>query len=274
MNQFANTGYNTMGFNGYQYPPNQMEKPHMSNPLTDEERKLLLTDTDLFNLQVTKQEVAQAVCTHKDPQKGTFSTFKNPMTGRLECQICHEQFDPDVVTSEYVQQAVDCVLNALQTIKAIGVDLSNEVIRQFFTIIPYIKRIPKLYELVNRNFAKYTQGMSAMPQNQANMFQMYDNIINPAVPMGYGYNQQTPFMNQQNVMMGGNPFMPNNGYGQGYGQGYPQQGYNQGYPVNPYQQPPMNAAQAPAMNPPQQPAAPQQPQAPADNVQVTEQIQL
>lgn len=232
-NQFAqNQGYNT-GMTNFQtmgYAPQQMARAQMTNPLTDEEKKLLQQQDDSFDLKIKPEDLAKAVCTHKDPASGTFATIANP-DGSVTCKICHATFRPNDVDEEFVEKAVDSIINTLQTCKMIGVDLNNDVVRQFFAIMPYLEKVPKLYKMVSKLFYKYNQQNPVMPNNAGqNIVGAFNMLTNPAVPIGgmqYGYNpypqQQTPFMNMQNNMVGGNPF---------------------------YQQPPMNGFN-PYMNAPQ-----------------------
>ena len=242
MNAFTNfaqqQGYQT-GMPNYQtmgYAPQQgqVATPQMTNPLTDEQRKLLRISEDAFDLKIKPEELAAAICTHKDPATGTFSTIKNP-DGTLTCKICHETFDPNQVSATYVEEAVDRIINTLQTCKLIGLDLNDEVIKQFFAIIPYLKRVPKLYKLVNKIFDKYQQGNPTMMNNQGqNIIGQFNMLTNPSVPLtgmqpNYGYNpyyqQQpanpymgypqyvnTPMSNMQHSMVGGNPFYQQPGY--------------------------------------------------------------
>lgn len=241
-NYAQNQGYNT-GIPNFQpmgYAPQQAARPQMTNPLTDEQRKLLQQADDIFELKIKPEELAKAHCTHKDPSTGTFTTIENP-DGSVTCKLCHETFRPNDVDEQFVLTAVDAIINTLQTCKMIGVDLNDDVIRQFFAIIPYLQRVPKLYKLVNKIFSKYNQQVPVMPNNTGqNIVGAYNMLTNPAVPIGgmasYGYNpymppqQQTPFMNMQNNMVNGNnPFYQTPPYGgyNPYGNGGQQVPVNQ-----------------------------------------------
>lgn len=234
-NMYANPGMmygNNAAFNGA-----AIQKPRMANPLNEEELKALRqSGIEEFNLKLDTLDLAEAFCTHKDPQNGTYLTIQNP-DGSCTCKRCHQTFRPDDVTPEYVQKAVDMFYNVLQTIKFLGVDLSPDVIRGYFGYIPYIKKVPQLYKMVNNSFNQYNpEQMFGSMQNAnsgANMFNAYSQMFNPANQF-YGMPQQQPIYNQQQAMMGGNPF-----YAQQQAPAY----------QAPYQQP---------MNMPQQPVAPAQ----------------
>lgn len=213
-NQGYNTGMPNFQTMGYGQP--QMARAQMTNPLTDEERKLLQQQDDSFDLKIKPEDLAKAICTHKDPANGTFATIANP-DGSVTCKICHATFRPNDVDEEFVTKAVDSIINTLQTCKMIGVDLNNDVTRQFFAIMPYLEKVPKLYKMVNKIFNKYNQQNPVMPNNAGqNIVGAFNMLTNPAVPIGgnmpqygygYGMPQQTPFMNMQNNMVNGaNPF--------------------------------------------------------------------
>lgn len=285
-NYAANQGYN-MGMGGMQpmqyNPAMNNQRPSMTNPLTDEERKLLQTQDDCFDLKVTPVEIAKAVCTHKDPQKNIFTTIPNA-DGTVTCTQCHETFSPNEVDEAYVEDAKNRMLNVLQTCKMIGVDLMPDVVRQYFAMIPYIERTPKLYKRVNSLFQKYNTANPVQPQANPNIFGMFNTLVNPAVPMGMptanpyaGMQPQTPYMGMQQNMVAGNPMyqQPMMGYPQQPGMGMPQQGYpqQQGYPN--MQQQPMNQPVNPQGQQQTQQQNQQQGQPNADNnVQFKEQIQL
>lgn len=290
MNRFAtDQGYNTGGgpnaISGMVYNPQayQKPKPRMSNPLNEQQYKLLMnTFQEEFNLKVTDEELAKAICTHKysenmpgvDPNMiGKYAVVPVPgEPGMLMCKICHTKFNPDLVNSDYVNDMVDKYHNVVETCKLIGLDLNNDVIKSYFSMTPYVERLPKLLSAVTSVFDKYnntgsdviTDGVSPNP------YMMFNGLVNPAIPIapGYGYGYTDPNMRggygyggypntmagmQQNMVMGGNPF-----YAQGNG-GYPN-------PNQPYGQPPMN--------PPEGNANGGAPQPPNGGVQITEQVKL
>lgn len=283
-NYAQNQGYFQGAFpNGQQYAQSYVygqpaPKPLMTDPLSDEERKLLAQHEDLFDLKVTPAEMAFAVCAHK---KGNNFDIVTDGQGNVTCRTCGAQFQPDLVNEEYVQKATEMMMNVLQTSKMLAVDLNVDVLRQYFSMIPYIQRVPKLFKAVNKSFDKYNEGNPTQPINgNPNVFGMFNSIMNPAMPIGgyypqygYGMPQQapmyggypqqapaTPFMNQQAQMVSGQtPF-------------YAQQPMGYGMP----QQAPMNQ---PMVDPNAQQAAPQQAQPQANAAQpgdasVKQQVQL
>lgn len=294
MNAFTNNNYaQNQGYQqgpfpgGYGYQQSyaygaSVPKPLMTNPLTDEERSLLARKEDLFDLKVTPQELAYAVCTHK---RGDKFDVVSDGEGNVICQTCGARFRPDDVDEKYVQETTDRMMNIMQTMKFIGVDLNSDLIRQYFAMIPYIKRVPKLFKAVNKSFQKYNDLNPAQPMNMGqNVVGMFNSLINPAVPIGgyynpYPYGQPaTPFMAQQGQMVNGGqtPFYaqaPQPAQGQYFGQPVQPMGYapQQGMPAAPMNQPAApNAQAAPQQGQPQ--SAPQQPA--QNDVNVKQQVQL
>ena len=262
----AENYFNPGFMGGAMYNP-QPVRPKMTNPLTAEEREALKTDNS-FNLSVTPEEAARAVCTHKDPVKGEFAIVRNA-DGSCTCNICHATFNPDIVDDDSVVKATDTMVNVLETCKLLGLDVNPEIVRGFYQMIPFLKKTPQLYKLSYNAFNRYN---NAQPVQQvggnASYFGALNMLTNPTVPMGqpqygygYGYQQpmgqpiaqpfqqpvMTPFTNMQaQTVPGGNPFYA------------PQQPMGQPM-AQPAQQP---AAQPVQVNPPAyqpaQTAAPQQ----------------
>lgn len=196
----------------------QINKPRMNNPLTDEEIKALQNQVnDEFNLSLDVKDLGLAFCTHKDPQKGTYSIIDNH-DGSVTCTRCHQTFYPDRCTEEVVTNAVNDINNVLQTLKFLGVDLSDEVIRGYFGFLPYINKIPQLYRIVNASFNRYnpsTMFGDLKQETAANIFAGFNSMVNPGMPV---YNAGPAMPNayynpQQAAMMGMQPQAANPFYG-------------------------------------------------------------
>lgn len=219
-NFYGNPGMN-YGMYGTGAP---VAKPKMCNPLTDEERASLKNVAgDKFNLSLDVKDLAIAFCTHKDPNTGLYTVINNG-DGTLTCTQCHQTFKPDECTPEAVKAAAEVMRNVLQTIKYIGLDLSDEVIRGYFGFLPYIEKIPQLYEIALSGFNRYNpdalHGNVQQPNMAQNVFGAFNTMMNPSMPLYNGYMQQpmgnVPYYNnpQQQAMfnqpqmqqMPGNPF--------------------------------------------------------------------
>lgn len=291
MNAFTN--YQNQGYNvgaipnpmTYTGPTAQPGAPLMSNPVTPDEKKLLLSDQDVFDLKVTPKDMAFAKCTHKE--NGAFAITTDGQ-GNAYCKICGAKFTPDILLQEdgYVDDAVERIMNVLQTCKLIGIDMNEEVITQFYAIIPYLLKVPTLYRVLAKTFNKYGATINqTAPVGGQNIFGMFNNMMNPAMPLGapayqpqygapqYGYPQMTPYMAQQGQMVAGGqtPFYQQPPQGQW---GAPQNGWAPQYAPN------GAPAMAPNGQPMNQPAAPNgqaQPQQAAQSdgsVKVDQQVKL
>lgn len=192
-----NNGYNT-GFAGGATYGAPMQQPKMVNPLSSEERDSL-KQNNAFTLQVTQADLAQGICTHKDPQTGQYSTVPNP-DGTVTCSICHTTFDPNkVVDVDYVQHVTDEFLNILETCKLLGVDLNADVIRGVFQMSPFVKKIPELFKMAQTSFLKYNeQNPTAYQAQNPNMWAMMGQVLS-GQPMMWQQPmyQQAPMWNAQ-----------------------------------------------------------------------------
>lgn len=181
-NQF---GTNGMGYTGAMANGQAIQKPRMINPINEEERKALKENpVDEFNLNVTNEEMGKAFCTHKEGNQ--YAVIINA-DHTVTCKICHETFNPDICTEEYIEETSRRMQNILQTLKFLGVDLSADVVRGYFGFIPYIKRVPQLYKLVNNSFSRYNEntmfGGVQSQNNGANVFNAFSAIMNPGMPL-------------------------------------------------------------------------------------------
>jgi hypothetical protein len=226
-NGYFNNGF--MQGQGVQYTPPQ--QPHkIQNILTPDEIAHLVKDKNQFSLALTQEEKLKACCNHQWDNRPEDALTEDLNDGRVVCQICGYKFKPlDAyqTTKESLQAAVDDILDVLQTIKLIYFDLDNTVAREYFQIIPLIERIPQLFEIASKNYAKHE---SVMPwaNNGKNMstmqaFAMLSSMLNGGSPApgtyqqpGYGYAQQP----QQGFQTyGANPAMgmPQPGISNGFG---------------------------------------------------------
>lgn len=284
-NNFYNTGY----VNGQMYgqaPVNQM--PQMVNPLTDEEWEALKVDNS-FTLLVTPADMAEAVCTHKNPKNGQFATVDNP-DGTVTCTICHQTFNPNLLDEKYVQDTVDNMINILESCKYLCIDTNPDIIRGFFQMIPFLKKTPQLYKLGHQAFMRYLanvqQGVNPTGPNYMSALNM---LTNPAIPLGGPYSQNYGYQYAQQPQQGmgmpayGQPMMTPTQQMQA--QSMPAQGANPFYAApavqpgmmgaNPMPQAPQaaNSQNAMTMNPPEY-QTPQGANNTEGTVQVKDTVQL
>lgn len=125
--------------------------PMMGNPVPSTFKK---------DLHIFDDEKFICRCSHIDRDDIKFAIHKmKDMDGYVECDICGAIFNPDVINKEYVKDVVNRMLNIMETIKMIniGMDVDDEEYISFLNIIPYIKRLPYIYEKVHSDFNKLSK---------------------------------------------------------------------------------------------------------------------
>lgn len=250
------TGFQYNGINPQQYTKH-------NNVLTAEEIASLMKKENQFSLALTESDKLKAACTHQKAD-GSGDTLTDNADGTVSCAICGYTFkpvEPREVTQETLQEAVNEVVDILQTIKLVWIDIDPAVGREFFQIIPLIEKIPALFDVAVKNYAKH-EAIMPWGNNSRNMstmqaFQMLSQLLNGgnayANPQ-YQQPQGQPMYQQpvygQPVQPQGAPVPPTNGFGY-VGQGPMYQPQTNGFTTT-YGQP---------VQPQPQQGAPQQSQA-------------
>lgn len=251
----------------------QMPKAKNTQPLTPEMISQLRTNNSTLTIEVPKEDLWRAACTHKETDgRSALSEVEVLSNGerKVRCSICGEEFILTNVTEKDVEDAVNTIINYLQTSKTLYLDAPEKLITQYYQMIPLLKKLPQLYTRAVQNFDMYDNALN-QPNYYGgaatNGFQMMGAMLNNPYAGYAGYYQPQPAGNPQGYYQPG--YMPQQPQPQ-YPQGYYQPGYmpqqQQGYVPNPvgsnnpfaYGQVPANtAAPAPA------PAVPTPP--PAEN---------
>lgn len=285
--QQNNAQQTTQGFQGYNYGvnpsfpfnggmmPNQAQPPKMGNWLTSDKLSLLQKGAERFNLSVSETDVARGQCNHYY-QNGQPALLQDADgSGGCTCQICGTHFTTKDYTPAEVSANIEETLDILNTIKICYLSIDPHAACDFFQIIPFIEKIPKLYEVAMNDFRRYEGidgfvqgpnqnpfnifGMMTTPSYGAPMYgqQMYTQPQgyaqpNPAMNPMYGqYGQpQAPVYGQQPQMNG---YVPqNNGFAMNsQGAAAPAQSFNPNMPVQPSaptQSATPNVAPTPAQN--------------------------
>ena len=262
-------GYNFMGQG---MVPNQQQMPKTGNWLSSEKYQLLQKGLSQFKLSVTEEELAKGQCNHYNINGTSALIPDQDGSGGCTCAICGTHFNSHEFSQDEVQNATQNVLDILNTIKILYLSIDPNAALEYFQIIPFIEKIPQLYNIAVNDFKKYEGVQTMVPgqnQNPFNIFSMMTMGYNPAMMGGmyqqqpmYGAQPQQPVYPQQGAPMMGYP-QQQTGFNPMYGA--PQQpmtGYQpttQGYSFNP-----TGAAQQPMVNTnmpvqPQQPAQAQTP---------------
>lgn len=177
---------------GFQYN-NQRPTPNLTQPLTAEEIKRLRGRGASFSLQIEPDEMLRAICTHKD-QSGI--TLRGNNDGSSTCSICGETFTLAQMDESAVAEAVLLVTDILQTVKTYYLDIGEQVAREYFPIIPLLKKLPQLYKISLDRFDTYDRGMNVQQSGNMYGFGMLNNIMGGGYPQQPQFNQQQQF-NQQ-----------------------------------------------------------------------------
>lgn len=220
--------YNNMGMYGvpmnangvitYQNPG----RPSMTQPLTNEEIAILTDKGGAFSTKVTKEDMLKAYCTHK--RNGAIVATQNP-DGSFTCPICGETFRQVDMDKESIEADVEKVIDDIQNIKLAYLDMPVDVARQYFPIIPLLRKLPQLGVIAASNWAKY-DGSAMATATQASSpygYAAYNQMLSgqPMYPMmGAGmYPAGTSMVGGIPVNPGaayvdpyGNPMNPNGGY--------------------------------------------------------------
>lgn len=262
-NQYGYMGGYPTG--GYFY----QEKPQvqMTQGITPEEMKTLTTKSSGFNLNIPQEEMLRSFCTHR--YENRFAVTEDD-EGNYTCSICGTKFKGFNGTTNEAREVAKNMVDLMETIKLRALTLPPKTIQDVNQIIPIIKRIPDLYDQSLNDFNRaYGQQQSGWGYGQdANGFNLYQNMVNPMAGNGY-YDpaMQQPMYGAQPMNQGyGQPMFQQPQMNQGYGNMYQQPQMNQGY-GQPYQQQgnPFNVGGNPVNNQQQFTQPAQQQQAPAAN---------
>ena len=134
--------YWTYGYNIY--PPHIATNANQ-NALTEEEiKKLESVESKKFDLTISEEDILRSMCTHC--RNGESVAYQlNDNTGRCACPICGSIWEPRTATKENVKNLCDELIDYMQTVKWAG-GLASSTVREYFTIIPLLKKFPDLFE--------------------------------------------------------------------------------------------------------------------------------
>lgn len=192
-NQFgAPSFYGNNFMTGQQY--NAIRKPRFTNPLTEEDRKLLQS-RGKFSLHVDEYDEASSKCTHRD-QNGL--TIVENQDGSFTCNQCFRRFNLVEMKLEDVQMVTSQFLDILESTKAFYLDMPPNVVTEIFQMIPFVEKIPQIYKMALDNFNSYSSPLNTPYTNGNQTFGMYDALNNPGFMFNtapsYGFQQ--PMYNQ------------------------------------------------------------------------------
>lgn len=267
MDQFNNAyGFYNQPNNFWQGQSVNVDTRSFCQTLTEDEIKALTQAQDEFTLGITKEEQLRAICMHRDLQGHSMLDTTSNILGEAKCKICGETFNiVDSCTDQDIEDAVNNLLDVLQTTKTLYVDMPVEAARKFYTIIAMLKKVPALYKIASENFTKHENAIIGWRLGHNTPNNGYQAIysgffgMNPAMyGMNPGMAPNPAFGGQPNPYYAANPM--------GYGAPIPPQ--NQGNPFGTNGAPVAPAPYSPSIQgfqyaaPPTPPVAPVAPVAP------------
>lgn len=216
-NNANNQGFG--GYPGYVQPGMQYaQKPtaKMTQTLTPEQIKKLRGSGNTFDLHISQPEMWKAICTHKE--NGNIVLTENA-DGSWTCPICGATFTMSYTDKGKVEEAVNIVVDILQTVKTLYLDIPEEMATQYFQIIPILNKLPALYEIAQNNFNMYDTSSTVNPGGSMYGFNALNAFTSPAFAMpgmmganpamNPYYQQQPNYVPQPGMMYQqpvGNPF--------------------------------------------------------------------
>ena len=177
-----------------------MQTPLRSNALTNEEIQKLRNAAPggYLNISVDSDDLLRAMCTHKDVNGVDVVQPLNDGSGNLYCPICGAVWDQEPVSTEEVKETINKLLSQCNKIKWLG-DLPLNIVRDYFTMMPLIKKFSDLFEYGSKNFDRLLQQKGFLNAADANIYAQYNGLFGPQG----GYNAAA--------------YMPQGGYVPNYG---------------------------------------------------------
>lgn len=197
--------FNYGGMYGNVRQPN-MQVPTFSNPLTEEELKLLQEQVNpKFQIKPTEVEKLQGICTHHYKNTGEPAVDLDPRTNVGICRICGTKIDFNQnLSREEAEELVAQFANLQEMIKFTHWNLPERVERDLFgNTIPFNRKMDKLYahgrDEINRIQNPYPYANYGNAQGMA----VWRELNGIGAPMWNQMNPQNPGMMGPGVPMGG-----------------------------------------------------------------------
>jgi hypothetical protein len=232
-----NVPYNPFVSNQVQYiNPQQIQ---YSQGLTPQEIAEIKKNGNGQTMQITKEQMIKARCTHREGNQTRLVPTNNPdAPNEVRCTLCGDVFNLlQGVTPQDVANHVADTHDLLSTIKVMYLDLPPKLINEIFQIMPVMDNMKDLYSIAADRASMYYDSQhtwAGYNNTIPNGMNMYNAILaGQAQPMYPPYQQQMPYAN---VPPQGAPQQPFYGQPPVAPQGYPQQPPMQ---QPPFQQPPM-----------------------------------
>ena len=205
----------------YMNKPAVPQLPVFTNPMTEEEHKLLMSDGG-FNTTRNKLDVVRDMCTHK--HNGQITVFERKDDHLAQCYYCGKVWEmKDNYTHEDVENLVTEIICVIETIKTFLPNVSPDLARQLFAALGMIELIPSMFDYAMDTLNKMKQISGGIMPNQNSDYANTMNAlfgltgaVSPYMP-AYGnymasqmYNQNPAYYNymQQQAQAYGAPAAP------------------------------------------------------------------
>lgn len=210
-NNNGNYGGNYGGAAGYRFSdPNALQ---WTNPLKPEEERELHRGAQALSLDIPKESMYRAKCTHRDPATHQFTVRPADDGNGYVCTKCGAQFNiVNNSSMKEINEIIGGAIDILQTTKMMYVDMTPEVIQAYFVILPFLELAPKMYEAAVNTFNKISPQSLNPSYAPNNYYNAYYGLVGGMTPPQTGYSGMFP-----NAGMGymGYPQYPMNGAGMG-----------------------------------------------------------
>lgn len=203
---FANPMYGQYA-NGMTYANQQAKETNWTNALSPEEERALHQNGGGVSIDIPKEKLWQAKCTHRDPKTKQFTIRENP-DGTVTCLKCGATFHLVQGTNmKEITEIIGGAIDILQTMKTAYVDMTPEVVQTYFICLPFLEIAPKLYEAAMKTLNSLGSNVgltgNTVPGDMFNsLFAAMGNVgmMNPnmAYQQPYPYGQQMMGMPMQN----------------------------------------------------------------------------
>lgn len=161
------------------YTPQPVQAPQNVNALTNEEIQSLKASrpSNAIDINVTNDDVLRSMCTHKYNGRDVVQSL-NDGSGDVWCPICNERWNQSTLEKEELQSLIDKLISQMQNAKWIG-DLPVNVAREYFQIIPLLKKYPEVQRYAMSNFNKYFNQNPYGNVQDASIYGIYNSLFGP-----------------------------------------------------------------------------------------------
>lgn len=173
-----------MMYNNY-YPynafvPQKYAIPQNTDSMSPEESKELWntgSNQNKLDLNVDSIEYKRALCNHKENGKDLVQRI-NDGSGDVWCPRCKVRWNPNAVDPETLKNGIKIVNDAMQNAKWVG-DLPVTVVRDYFSLMPLLDKLPDIYQVSMNNFDKYYNQHQYLSAKDADVYNQFNSLFYP-----------------------------------------------------------------------------------------------